>query len=98
MARGQRAGFVNGTVYAQNVQSDSISKTLEGTGTDTSAVTFKYPMKNVPKVVVGKTSSAVTTHYVSGKTIYGFTLNILSSSLTSDVTFDYIAFDDSYQE
>lgn len=98
MGRRQRAGFANGTVYSQNQQAESISKTLGGTGTDTQAVTFKTPFKKVPKVVVGKTSSAVTTHYVSSKTINGFTLNISSSSLTDTVTFDYIAFDDSYQE
>lgn len=98
MSANSRAGFVNGTVYAQNVQADSITKTLGGTGTDTSAVTFKKTFKKVPKIVVERTSSAVTTNYVSDKTISGFTLNISSSSLTSVATFDYIAMDDSYKE
>jgi len=93
-----RSGFVNGSVYAQNLQSDSVSKTLGGTGTDTVAVTFKKPFKSVPKVAITKTSSAATTSYVSAKTILGFTLNINSSSLTSVSTYDYIAMDDSYRE
>lgn len=91
-----RAGFVSGAVYAQNLQAGSISKTLGGTGTDTQAVTFKRAFEKAPVVVVGKTSSAVTTHYVSGVTLTGFTLNISSSSLTSAVTFNYVAMDDTY--
>jgi hypothetical protein len=91
-----RAGFVSGAVYAQNLQAGSISKTLGGTGTDTVAVTFGKRFQNTPKVVVGKTSSAVTTHYVSSKTLSGFTLNIASSSLTSTATYDYVAMDDSF--
>lgn len=91
-----RAGFVSGAVYAQNLQAGSITKTLGGTGTDIVAVTFKKTFEKTPKVVVGKTSSAVTTHYVSAVTLVGFTLNISSSSLTSVATFNYIAMDDTY--
>jgi hypothetical protein len=91
-----RAGFVSGAVYAQNLQAGSISATLGGTGTDTVAVVFGKRFQNVPKVVIGRTSSAVTTNYVSSKTLSGFTLNIASSSLTGTATYDYVAMDDSF--
>jgi len=98
MSANSRAGFANGTMYCQNVQSDSVTKTLGGTGADTVSVTFKKTFKQVPKVIVERTSSSVTTNYVSAKTVNGFTLNISSSSLTTVVTYDYIAMDDSYLE
>ena len=91
-----RAGFVDGSVYAQNVQAGSISKTLGGTGADTVAVTFKKAFKKIPTVVVSKQDAVVSTNYPSAVTLVGFTLNIASSSLTSVATFGYIAFDDTY--
>jgi hypothetical protein len=91
-----RAGFVSGAVYAQNLQAGSITKTLGGTGTDTVAVTFPKTFQKKPKVVVSRTSSSVTTNYVSAVTLVGFTLNISSSSLTTVCTYDYVAMDDSY--
>jgi hypothetical protein len=94
MSANSRADFNHGQVYCQNLQSESITKVLGGTGTDTVAVTFKKSFRNVPKICVQRTSSASTTNYVSDKTTNGFTLNISSSSLTDTVTYDYIAFDD----
>ena len=91
-----RAGFVDGSVYAQNLQCGSISTTLGGTGADTVAVTFRKAFKKIPVVVVSKQSAVVTTNYPSAVTLTGFTLNIASSSLTSAATFGYIAFDDTY--
>jgi hypothetical protein len=92
-----RAGFVSGQLYAQNVQAGSISKTLGGTGADTTSVLFGKIMNSVPKIVVQSTSNKVITRtYVSNKTLSGFTLNIVTSSLTSNVTFDYVAYDDTY--
>lgn len=92
-----RAGFVRGSVYAQNSQAGSISKTLGGTGTDTVAVTFKKAFEKVPAVVVSNTSDvAVTSLRVLSKTKVGFTLKIITSSLTAATTFDYHAYDDTY--
>jgi len=94
MSANSRADFNHGQVYCQNLQADSISSTLGGTGTDAVAVTFKKSFRNVPKVCVERTSASVTTNYVSNKTTLGFTLNVSSSSLTDTVTYDYIALDD----
>ena len=92
-----RAGFVSGSVHAQNLQAGAITKTLGGTGTDTVAVTFKKRFKQVPYVVVTPTDTdAITRISVTGKTNSGFTLNIVTSSLTSAVSFDYVAMDDRY--
>lgn len=91
-----RAGFVDGSVYAQNLQCGSISKTLGGTGADTVAVTFKKAFKKIPVVNTFKTDSTAVTVYPSAITLVGFTLNAVSSSLTSAATFGYIAFDDTY--
>lgn len=92
-----RAGFVSGSVHAQNLQAGAITTTLGGTGTDTKAVTFKKKFKAVPSVVAIPTDTdAITRYSVTNKTNSGFTLNIVSSSLTSAVSFDYIAMDDRY--
>lgn len=93
-----RSGFHAGGLHAQNLQSGSITTTLGGTGTDTTSVVFKKVMVAIPKVVVSNTSSkAVTRTYVTSKTKKGFTLGIITSSLTCPVTFDFVAFDDSYR-
>jgi hypothetical protein len=92
-----RAGFVSGSIHAQNLQAGAITKTLGGTGTDTQAVTFKKKFKAVPYVVVSATDTdAITRYSVTSKTKSGFTLNIITSNLTSAVSFDYVAFDDRY--
>lgn len=93
-----RSGFVRGRVYAQNLQSGSASSTLGGTGTDVIGVTFARAFEKVPKVVVERTSSDVTTNYVSNKTLTGFHIHVSSTSLTTTPTYDWIALDDSYQE
>jgi hypothetical protein len=93
-----RSGFKAGGVHAQNLQAGSITKTLGGSGTDTTSVTFAKVMTKIPKIVVQSTSSkAITRTYVTNKTLKSFTLNIITSTLTGASSFDYIAFDDSYR-
>jgi hypothetical protein len=92
-----KAGFSKGQLYAQNKQAGSISKVLGGTSTDTTSVTFAKVMVGVPKVVFSATNNKVVRAYVSAKTNAGFTLTMLSSSLTGLVTYDYEAYDDVYR-
>ena len=93
-----RAGFVNGSVYAQNVQAGIVVATLGGTGTDTVAVTFPKRFRKVPAVVALRNAAnkAATVTAASAITLAGCTLTLTSSSLTGTVSVGYIAMDDSY--
>ncbi len=92
-----RAGFVSGSIHAQNLQAGAITFTLGGTGTDTTSVTFKKKFKAVPYIVVSPTDpKAITRYNVYNKANSGFSLRVISSSLTGAISFDYVAFDDRY--
>jgi len=92
-----RASFVNGSIYAQNLQAGAIAFTLGGTGTDNKSVTFKKKFKAVPYIVVSPTDpKAITRYNVYNKSKNGFSLRVISSSLTGAISFDYVAFDDRY--
>ena len=93
-----RAGFVAGNIHSTNHQAGSITTTLGGTGTDTTSVVFAKKMNRAPKVVVTSTANKVySSLYVSAKTNSGFTLNMVTSTLTGAASFDYVAYDDSYR-
>jgi hypothetical protein len=92
-----RAGFVSGSIHAQNLQAGAVTSTLGGTGSDSISVTFKKKFKAVPKITVTPTDTdAITRFNVGSKTKSGFAINVITSNLTSSVSFDYIAMDDSY--
>ena len=91
-----QSGFVNGSVYAQNLQSGSVSKTLGGTGSDTVTVTFGKYFKKTPTIVTQCTSDIAVTIRVTAKSVNGFTAKIISSNLTAAMTFDYQASDLTY--
>jgi hypothetical protein len=92
-----KGGFSKGQLYAQNKQAGGIVKVLGGSGADTTSVTFAKVMVQAPRVVVQSTNNKDVRTYVSGKTNAGFTLNIVSSTLTGLATFDYEAYDDLYR-
>jgi hypothetical protein len=92
-----KGGFSKGQLYAQNKQAGGIVKALGGTGTDTTSVSFAKVMVQVPRVNVTATNNKDVRVYVSGKTQSGFTLNMISSTLTGLATFDYECYDDSYR-
>jgi len=93
-----RASFKDGGVFAQNLQAGSTVITLGGTGTDTTSVVFAKKMKNAPHVnVTVNSDKAVTSVRAYSITTEGFTLKAISSSLTGDCTFGYVAYDDSFR-
>ena len=91
-----KGGFSKGQLYAQNKQAGAVSKVLGGSGTDTTSVSFAKTMVQAPRVQITPTNNKDVRYYVSGKTNTGFTLNIISSTLTGLATFDFEAFDDKY--
>jgi hypothetical protein len=92
-----RAGFVSGSVYAQNLQGGIVAATLGGTGTDTVTVTFPEKFRKVPAVVaLNNSTKVITAIRASSITLAGCTLTLSSSSLTGSANIGYVAFDDSY--
>lgn len=91
-----KGGFSKGQLYAQNKQAGGISKVLGGSGTDTTSVSFAKAMVQAPRVQITPTNNKDVRYYVSDKTNQGFTLNMISSTLTGLATFDFEAFDDKY--
>ena len=91
------AGFVNNSVYSKNLQSGEFSVTLGGTGTDNSTITFRENFEKVPRVNFSKKTAGVFSDmYLSDISLSGFKLNLVSSNLTGEVEFDYIAADMTY--
>ena len=93
-----RAGFKDGGVFAQNHQAGSVTLVLGGTGTDTTSVSFAKKMKAIPVVIPAVNSDkAVTSVRAYNRTVNGFTLKAISSSLTGSCTVGFVAYDDSYK-
>ena len=93
-----RGSFKGGNIFAQNIQADTTSVTLGGTGTDSLVLTFPKKMKSVPVVVPSILSDvAITALKVTARSRTGCTLKATSSSSTSSCTFGYVAYDDSYR-
>lgn len=91
-----RFGVHSGYLKAQNVQSGSISVTLDANGDGSSSVTFKRKFKNVPIVLTNiQASDDTATSNPSSVTLSGFTMNVDGAQTTGDtVTVGYMAIDD----
>jgi len=93
-----RGSFKGGNVFAQNLQSGSVSVTTNGSGDGTATITFDHPMKSAPVLVASPQQRDITAQ-VSFLSITntGCTVVVDNSSVTSDIDVGYIAFDDSFK-